>query len=287
VDKALKNFLRNQKGVSTKLSKAMSYSVFAGGKRLRPLLCLAAAEVCGGSAEGVMPGACALEILHTYSLIHDDLPAMDDDDLRRGRPTNHRVFGEGIAILAGDALLTRAFELLAQNAQVPGVKAPWVISAVELLARSAGFLGMVGGQAVDLDMAGRADGSRRKNKKILNTIHSHKTGALFQASLGVGALLVGASASQRRVLDLYGRHLGLAFQIADDILDLVGNKTLLGKRGSDRDNHKLTYPSIYGLDVSREKAKRAVHDAEAALTPFGSRGQILRELANFVIERNS
>jgi geranylgeranyl diphosphate synthase, type II len=284
VDKALEGFLLREKTAPEVIHKAMRYSVFAGGKRLRPFLCIGAAELCGGTAAQVMPAACALEVLHTYSLVHDDLPAMDDDDLRRGRPTNHKVFGEGMAILAGDGLLTFAFELLARNARVKGVRAAAVPAAVEMLAREAGTLGMVGGQAADLEAEDRAfrNGAR---EAALRFIHSRKTGALIRASLKAGALLAGGTAAQLRALDAYGEWIGLAFQIADDVLDIVGDKALLGKNGSDRENGKLTFPAVYGLEESRRRGREAVLAAKKTLKPFGKKARSFEELADYIIER--
>ena len=279
VDQALNRYLVREKIQPDLVHKAMRYSVFAGGKRLRPVLCLAAAEICGGDFKKVLPTACALEVLHTYSLVHDDLPAMDDDDLRRGRPTNHKVFGEGMAILAGDGLLTFAFELMARNASVKGVRPEHVVEAIRLVARAAGSLGMVGGQAVDLVSEGNA-------AQVLDYIHRHKTGALIQASLDAGAVLVGATAVQRRALARYGENIGLAFQIADDVLDIVGDKKLLGKRGSDQENQKLTFPSVYGLESSRRRGHRAVAEAKNALRVFGRRADLLSALADYMIERD-
>lgn len=285
VDRALHRFMVRDRVKPTVLHKAMRYSVFAGGKRLRPFLCLTAAEVCGGRPERVMPAACALEVLHTYSLVHDDLPAMDDDDLRRGRPTNHKVFGEGMAILAGDGLLTYAFQLMAENARVPGVKAERAVEAVRGLAEAAGSLGMVGGQAMDLlSEQGAVRGAERV--RILNFIHRRKTGALIKASLDAGAVLAGGTAARRRALARYGEEIGLAFQIADDVLDIVGDKKLLGKRGSDRDNGKLTFPAVYGLDASRRRAARAVARAKDALSLFGNKAAALSALADYIIERD-
>lgn len=285
VDRALNTLLIKEKIEPAVVHKAMRYSVFAGGKRLRPILCLAGAEICGGTAARVMPTACALEVLHTYSLVHDDLPAMDDDDLRRGRPTNHKVFGEGLAILAGDGLLTYAFELMAQNARVRGVKPERVLEAIALVARAAGSRGMVGGQAVDLSSESDAvlNGHRAR---VLDFIHRHKTGALIKASLEAGAVLVGASAAQRRALGDYGENIGVAFQIADDILDIVGDKALLGKRGSDRDNGKLTFPAVYGLEESRRRGVQAVARAKSALTLFGGKAVFLSALADYIMERD-
>jgi geranylgeranyl diphosphate synthase type II len=287
VDEALDRFLVGPGVRHAVLHRAMRYSVLAGGKRLRPMLCLAAADLFGTAARRVLPSACALELIHTYSLIHDDLPAMDDDDLRRGRPTSHKKFGEGVAILAGDALLTQAFELMARNARELKVAGDRVLKAIEVVARAAGSLGMVGGQAADLE----AEGTTFKNRSLvarreaLDYIHRHKTGALIRGSLAVGAILAGAGRRDLAALDRYGENIGLAFQIADDVLDIVGDKQLLGKRGSDRDNGKLTFPALYGLDESRRRAAEAVRRARAALAPFGKRALFLRELADYIIQR--
>jgi geranylgeranyl diphosphate synthase type II len=284
VDKALDRFLTKEKIAPSVIHKAMRYSIFAGGKRLRPFLCIGAAELCGGKEASVMPAACALEILHTYSLVHDDLPCMDDDDLRRGRPTNHKVFGEGMAVLAGDALLTFAFELLARNARVTGVKPANALAAVETLAREAGTLGMVGGQVADLESEDNRVAAKDR-ESTLHFIHSRKTGALIRASLRIGAILTGASDKKIAALDRYGEEIGLAFQIADDVLDIEGDKALLGKNGSDRDNGKLTFPSIYGLDDSKRRGRAAVERAKRALAPFGPRADIFKQLADFIVER--
>jgi geranylgeranyl diphosphate synthase, type II len=284
VDRALDRLMLRDKLSPETIHRAMRYSVFAGGKRLRPFLCIGAAELCGGTAARVMPTACALEVLHTYSLVHDDLPAMDDDDLRRGQPTSHKVFGEGMAILAGDALLTLAFELMAKNARVKGVRPANVLAAIETIAHEAGTLGMVGGQVADLE----AEGKRFQNgahESMLHFIHRRKTGALIRASLRAGALLAGASASRVKALDAYGEQIGLAFQIADDVLDIVGDKVLLGKRGSDRDNGKLTFPAVYGLEESQRRGAAAVSRAKKALALFGSKASVFESLADFIIER--
>ncbi len=285
VDRALDRFLVKEKVAPGVVHRAMRYSVQAGGKRLRPILCLAAAEVCGNDPRKVLPAACALEVLHTYSLVHDDLPAMDDDDLRRGRPTNHKVFGEGMAILAGDGLLTLAFELMAKNAGVRGVRPGRVVEAISVLARAAGSLGMVGGQAADLAAEGRA-APRKGRAKTLDYIHRHKTGALIRASLEIGAILAGAPSARRRALARYGENIGLAFQIADDMLDIVGNKRLLGKKGSDRENGKRTFPAVFGLDESRRRAVQAVRNARRALRPFGRKADKLSALADYIIDRD-
>lgn len=284
VDRALRRFLPKGRSFERVLNEAMSYSVNAGGKRLRPLLCLEGAAVCGGKPESVMLAACALEVLHTYSLVHDDLPAMDDDDLRRGKPTNHCVYGEGLAILAGDGLLTLAFELLARNGAVAGVRPERVVEAVLLLSRAAGAQGMVGGQAVDLASEGRVVPEKERRAR-LHYIHSHKTGCLLRVSLEMGAVLVGASPLERKALVRYGNCIGLAFQIADDVLDVVGNKEKLGKKGSDAGNGKLTFPAVFGVKESQRLAKKSVGEARRALKPFGKRGEFLGALADYIVER--
>ncbi|MBI3292606.1 MAG: polyprenyl synthetase family protein, partial [Elusimicrobia bacterium] len=227
VDRALHRALLPTTRRPPVIHRAMRYSVFAGGKRLRSILVIAAAEACGGRPALVMPTACALELLHTYSLIHDDLPAMDNDDLRRGRPTSHRVFGEGIAILAGDALLTLAFQTIAENAKIHDVHAAVIPQVLEVVAKGAGTLGMIGGQVVDLEMAQRR-WSLANPRAQVQYIHRHKTAALIQASVLAGALLAGASRKQQQALGLYGERIGMGFQIVDDILDLIGDKAKLG-----------------------------------------------------------
>lgn len=288
VNRALKGYLARRTEEPGSIRRAMRYSVLAGGKRLRPILAIAAAECCGGKARRVLPAACALEMIHTYSLIHDDLPAMDDDDLRRGKPTNHKVFGEALAILAGDGLLTYAFELAALNASVPGIRAQTAAQAIHAIARGAGTQGMVGGQVADLkaERTPLRNGSRPGAARLLHYIHRHKTAALIAASVEAGAMLVGASRSELRALKSYGLAIGHAFQVADDILDIVGDKKKLGKKGSDRANRKLTYPSLYGLTASREKAARLAARAHRALEPLGRRARMLHDLADYVIERD-
>ncbi|HBU70269.1 MAG TPA: polyprenyl synthetase [Elusimicrobia bacterium] len=279
VEKNLKKFLPREDSL---LIRAMEYSLMAGGKRLRPVLALEAARLCGGSDSDIMPAACALEYIHTYSLIHDDLPAMDNDDLRRGKPTSHRKFGEAAAILAGDALLTEAFALLITSRADSSAKT----RAVGILASKAGARGMVKGQSLDTLEGGKWN---NKNKKVLakrlNLIHLNKTAALIEASLCVGAVLAGASDNQMKALETYGRNIGLAFQITDDILDIVGNKKLLGKKGSDRENGKLTYPALYGLDKSYVMARNNIFKAKSSLKIFGRRTAFLESLADYILRR--
>jgi len=285
-EQALNHYLDTTKSDPEVIHEAMRYSVFAGGKRLRPVLVLAGAEICGKRPDIALPTAAALELIHTYSLVHDDLPAMDDDDLRRGRPTNHRVYGEAIAILAGDALLTKAFELIAKNAKIRGVKPQAVPVVAALVAHGAGTFGMIGGQVLDIQVE---DGKWQKmdnHPVLLQNIHRHKTAALIRASLQAGATLAGASPKQLSALGEYGENIGLAFQIADDILDVTADKKKLGKRGSDAKNKKLTFPALYGLEESKRKAQLLVEDAKAALELFGRRAQVLKQLANYIIERD-
>jgi geranylgeranyl diphosphate synthase, type II len=286
VDQALNHYLDTTNSQPEIIHEAMRYSVFAGGKRLRPVLVLAAAECCGAKPEIALPTAAAMELIHTYSLVHDDLPAMDDDDLRRGRPTSHKVYGEAIAILAGDALLTKAFELISKNARIRGVPSIAVAEVVGLMAHGAGTFGMIGGQVVDIQMEGGQWQKKNGHADILNYIHRHKTAALIRTSLQAGATLAGATPKQVAHFGAYGEKIGLAFQIADDILDIVADKKKLGKKGSDQANKKLTYPAIYGLKESRKKAQALVEEAKEALKPFGKHAQILKQLANYIIDRD-
>jgi geranylgeranyl diphosphate synthase type II len=281
VDVALDRFLPPETQRPETLHKAMRYSVFAGGKRLRPVLVIAGAEAVGGTAERVMPTACALEMIHTYSLVHDDLPAMDNDDFRRGVPTNHKVFGEAIAILAGDALLTLAFRLVADNARTADLGA--IQAVVADVAEAAGHAGMVAGQVADLEAEGRQVGA-----DTLDYIHVHKTGALIRTSLRVGAMLCGATAEQVRALSVAGANLGLAFQIVDDILDVVASSEELGKTaGKDQIQQKATFPAIHGIEASRGRARALIAEAEEALTAFGPRAEPIRALGRFILERKA
>jgi len=255
------------------LLDAMRYSLFAGGKRLRPALVLGAAEMISGDDAVALPVACALEMIHTYSLIHDDLPVMDNDDLRRGRPTSHKVFGEASAILAGDALLTMAFDVAAECGDV---------RVVREIAQAAGVEGMVGGQQLDLEAEGKT-----LSLEAMRHVHAFKTGALIRVSVRAGAMLSGAGEKQLADLTQYGESLGLAFQIADDILDVTSDTETLGKPvGSDAANAKSTYPALLGLDRARSLAQEASADAVAALQEFGPEADTFRALARFVVERN-
>ena len=262
-----------------KIYESMRYSLMAGGKRLRPILCLATCELVGGNAAMAMPTACALEMIHTMSLIHDDLPAMDNDDLRRGKPTNHKVYGEDIAILAGDALLAYAFEMVTTTKDIP---APRLLQVVAKLAQAVGAAGLVGGQVVDLDSEGKPD----ITEATLTFIHTHKTGALLEASVLSGAILAGAEAADLAKLASYSQNIGLAFQIVDDILDITATQEQLGKTaGKDLQAQKATYPSLWGLEESRRKADELVVAAQEELSPWGEKGEALRAIADFITMR--
>lgn len=282
VDAALDRWLPPPTEPPPIIHEAMRYSVFAGGKRLRPMLALFGCEAVGGTPEDAMPGAAALELIHTYSLVHDDLPAMDDDDFRRGRPTCHKVYGEAIAILAGDALLTHAFQVLADQTAA-GVPAPRRLRMIAEIAAAAGSVGMVGGQTMDIQAEGKT-----LDPATLLTLHSKKTGALLRVSLRVGGLAGGADEAALGHLTRYGERLGLAFQIVDDILDIEGNSAEMGKTaGSDLRKHKATYPAVFGLEASRREATRLLGEARDAVRPFGETGAMLVALADFVGQRRS
>ena len=279
VNRALDQYLPKATAKPPTIHKAMRYSLFAGGKRLRPALCLAAAEACGGGWKEAMPLACAVECIHTYSLIHDDLPAMDDDDYRRGKLTSHKVFGEGIAILAGDALLTEAFELAAQaeeTARYAGV------DMVLELARAAGSRQLVAGQVADLESEGKAITAAQ-----LRYIHECKTSALLRASVRLGGMSANCNPLDLEALTAFGYHVGLAFQIIDDILDVTQTSEQLGKTaGKDITSQKATYPAIIGLENSRREAEKLTQKAFAALQPFGKRAVALDALAGFLLNRD-
>jgi len=278
VDKALDRFLPEESVKPRTIHKAMRYSIFAGGKRLRPVLTMAAAEACGGKIAASLPAACAVECIHTYSLIHDDLPCMDDDDLRRGRPTSHKVFGDGIAVLAGDALLTVAFGILAKS--TPARRYP-IAAQISDLAVAAGSRRLVGGQVADLEGEGRKLGG-----EDLKYIHRCKTAALLTASIRLGAMSANATPAQLRALTTFGRSVGLAFQIIDDILDVTQPTEKLGKSaGKDITARKATYPKIFGLEKSRAEARRLTRSAHSALKPFHAASGILRALADYLLAR--
>lgn len=263
-----------------KIYEAMRYSLMAGGKRLRPVLCLATCELTGGTVDMALPTACALEMIHTMSLIHDDLPAMDNDDYRRGKLTNHKVFGEDVAILAGDGLLAYAFEHVA--VETKNVPADRLLKVVAMLGRAVGAAGLVGGQIVDLDCEGKPDVSL----ETLNFIHNHKTAALLEASVTSGAVLAGASEAALQRLSRYAQNIGLAFQIVDDILDITATQEELGKTaGKDLQAQKATYPSIWGLEESKRQAERLIVGAKAELVEFGDKADPLIALAEFITSR--
>ncbi len=290
IDEGLSRYLPIPPACPKVVYEAMRYSLDAGGKRLRPILTLAAAETVARSSgysedpfDLALPAACAVEMIHTYSLIHDDLPAMDNDSLRRGRPTNHVVYGEGMAILAGDGLLTEAFALLAAEPRDPAL-AVRKIRTIHTIAVAAGSCGMVGGQAIDL----LAVGSSTFDQYSLQDMHARKTGALIRAAAVAGAIMGGGTDVVIRAVDEYGRHLGLAFQIVDDILDVEGDAKDLGKTiGKDAKAGKPTYPSTYGLDASRRLAAERHDDAIAALQSAGLQGSRLADIADWVIKRTN
>jgi geranylgeranyl diphosphate synthase type II len=263
-----------------KIYEAMRYSLLAGGKRLRPILCLATCEMAGGTIEMAMPTACALEMVHTMSLIHDDLPAMDNDDYRRGKLTNHKVYGEDIAILAGDGLLAYAFEFVAANTR--NVPAERLLQVITRLGRAVGAVGLVGGQVVDLESEGKLDVSI----ETLNFIHNHKTAALLEACVVCGGILAGAPEADLQRLSRYAQNIGLAFQIVDDILDITATQEELGKTaGKDLQAQKVTYPSIWGIEESQRQAQQLIQAAAAELHSFGEKARPLLAISDFITSR--
>ncbi|GBC96849.1 Farnesyl diphosphate synthase [bacterium HR16] len=279
IDNALERYLPGEDVRPQSLHRAMRYSTMSGGKRLRPVLVIAGAEAVGGEAEMVLPTACAVELIHTFSLIHDDLPAIDNDTLRRGRPTCHVQFGEAVAILAGDALFASAFELIARNADA--VPAERVVQVLKLVAEASGTRGMVGGQMVDIESEGK-----EADADIVEYIHRHKTAALIRASVVSGAILAGAEQWQVDALSRYGELTGLAFQIADDLLNVTGDPRKTGKAvGTDAARGKVTYPALFGVEASRQRAHQLVQEAIATLHPFGENAEPLRAIAYLMVER--
>jgi len=271
-----------EENIPADIYKAVRYSVFNGGKRIRPILCLAAAEAVGGDLGPAIPVACSLELIHAYSLIHDDLPAMDNDDFRRGKPTCHKVFGEDIAILAGDALLTEAFVLLSGMEKVR-LSAERRLAVIQEIAQAAGICGMVGGQALDV-----LSGKFTPDENTLREIHRRKTGALIVAAIKSGAIISNAGKDKIQALAEYGINVGLAFQIADDILNVEGDRELMGKEtGSDAARGKLTYPSLMGLDAAKEKLAKYIDAAEVSLSDFDERARPLILIARYIMERKS
>lgn len=282
VDGFLKKYIAEKKKIKDcpgQLSEAMGYALMAGGKRVRPILCIASFEAAGGNSDKILPVAAALELVHTYSLIHDDLPAMDNDDLRRNQPTTHIVFGEATAILAGDALLTDAFSLVANADAGPAT----LIKIIRELSYGSGPEGMVGGQTVDIMLEGK-----KAKKKELSYIHTHKTGALIRASVRIGAIMAKASPVKLNAFTEYGEKTGLAFQVIDDILDVTGTKEELGKSaGADDAQGKNTYPSIFGLSASQEIAEKLINDSINALKHFNKKAAPLAEIAGYILSRRN
>ena len=278
VDAAMDAYLPKANARPVTIHAAMRYSIFAGGKRLRPVLCLAAAEACGGEIPAALGPACAVELMHTYSLVHDDLPAMDDDDLRRGRPTCHKVYGEGMAVLCGDALLTEAFIVLAQT---PVTKRYGTRDYIYELAVTGGSRKLIGGQVMDLEGEGKT-----LTKRDLVRIHEAKTAALLTSSLRLGAMTANATPAKLEALTQFGHALGLAFQVIDDILDVTQSTEVLGKTaGKDQAVNKSTYPAILGLEASRKEAAKLTKAAMDALKPLGSKGVRLQEIATHLLKR--
>lgn len=278
VDRALDRFLPKATTKPATIHKAMRYSLFAGGKRLRPILCLAAAEACGGLTKNALPLACALECIHTYSLIHDDLPSMDNDDFRRGRATCHKVFGDGIAVLAGDALLTIAFEIAAAANAWPRYDLREIFREIAV---AAGSRKLIAGQVADLEGEGK-----RINRAQLRYIHENKTAALLTTSVRLGAMSANATPTQLSAISDFGYALGLAFQVIDDILDVTQTSEKLGKSaGKDAAAQKATYPAVLGLEKSRREAGRLTEQAHEALRPLGKKAETLSALANYLLER--
>jgi geranylgeranyl diphosphate synthase type II len=281
VDKSLEKLVPPATTFPPSVHEAMRYSLFAGGKRVRPILALAAAEALGAKTADLLPIADSLELIHTYSLIHDDLPAMDDDDFRRGLPTCHKKFGEALAILAGDGLLTMAFEVLSDPRRLKTVSAARLVAVIKEISTSSGVFGMVGGQVVDIESEGKD-----VDFPTLEYIHTRKTGALIRASVRVGALYAKAGRRQFLALTHYGEMVGLAFQIADDILDITGTREEIGKDvGSDLKKGKKTFPAFYGLEESRRRAAEVSARAVASLQGFGRAADPLRELAKYIVNR--
>ena len=278
IDRSLDRYLPKENASPPTIHKAMRYSLFAGGKRLRPILCLAAAEACGGKIDNALPLACAMECIHTYSLVHDDLPSMDNDDFRRGRPTCHKVFGEGIAVLAGDALLTIAFEIVSRVEFSPRYNMSILLREIAV---AAGSRKLIAGQVADLEAEGR-----KIDMAGLRYIHENKTAAILTTSVRLGAMSAGAKPKQLDAITKFGRALGLAFQIIDDILDVTQTAEKLGKSaGKDIAAKKATYPAVIGLEKSRTEAKRLTRQAHNALSIFDEKAEPLHALANYLLER--
>jgi len=283
VDHALDRYVPSSDGHASTVYNAMRYSLFAGGKRLRPILTIASSEAVGGYTDSVLPFACAIELIHTYSLIHDDLPAMDDDDYRRGNLTNHKVYGEAAAILAGDALLTEAFRLMTDSNTISGVDPNTVLNVINDIADAAGASGMVGGQMVDIELEGK-----QVDISDVEYIHTHKTGALIASSVRIGARLGGGTKEEVGLLSMYGSAIGLAFQTVDDILNVEGDEALLGKSvGSDANKKKATYPAVLGIDDSKKTADELIDKAIGYLRQFDNKAEPLRMIARYIGKRKA
>jgi geranylgeranyl diphosphate synthase type II len=281
IDYALDKWVPSETAEPETIHRAMRYSLFAGGKRIRPILCMAAGDVIHPDAPSIADAAGTLEMIHTYSLIHDDLPALDNDDLRRGLPTNHKVFGEAMAILAGDSLLTLAFQVLGSLSEVGAERRSRLV--LELASASGTVRGMIGGQVHDIEGEGK-----KPDAVLLEKIHRAKTGALLRASVRMGAIYAGASAQELQALSEYGEHAGLAFQIVDDILDIEASSESLGKTaGKDLQQQKITFPAVYGLAESKRMAEEERQKAHAALARFGNRAARLSEIADLIVDRKS
>ena len=282
VENALRKLMPEPSGLAGTVVEAMNYTLFSGGKRIRPILCIAGAEAVEGNADNVLPVACALELIHSYSLIHDDLPAMDNDDFRRGEPTNHKVFGEAMALLAGDGLLTMAFNIMARFGVEKDIGKAELLRVIDMIAYASGCQGMVGGQAVDISYEGKDP-----NTHVVEYIHTHKTAALIASSVTAGVILGGGNEEEIDSINRYGQRIGLAFQIADDILNIEGKRNVIGKEvGSDAARGKITYPYVFGIDESKRIQAELIGRAIEEIVGFSDRAWPLRDLARYIIERN-
>ncbi|UWD48026.1 polyprenyl synthetase family protein [Clostridioides difficile] len=280
IENVLKEYMPKEEGYQKTVIEAMNYSLSAGGKRLRPILTLEACKVVGGNEEDAIPFAIAIEMIHTYSLIHDDLPALDNDDLRRGRPTNHKVYGEAMGILAGDALLNYAFEVMLAGS-INKENPEKYLKAINEIAKGAGIYGMIGGQVVDVESE-----NKQIEKEKLDYIHMNKTAAMMVGCMRAGATIGGANSEQMEEITKYAKNIGLSFQIVDDILDIVGDEAKLGKKvGSDIENHKSTYPSLLGLDKSKEIAHNLIDEAKKSIEKLSDNVDFLKGLAEYIIDR--
>ncbi|HBG5277767.1 TPA: polyprenyl synthetase family protein [Clostridioides difficile] len=280
VEKVLKEYMPKEEGYQKTVIEAMNYSLSAGGKRLRPILTLEACKIVGGNEDEAIPFAIAIEMIHTYSLIHDDLPALDNDDLRRGRPTNHKVYGEAMGILAGDALLNYAFEVMLAGS-INKENPEKYLKAINEIAKGAGIYGMIGGQVVDVESE-----NKQIEKEKLDYIHMNKTAAMVVGCMRAGATIGGANSEQMEEITKYAKNIGLSFQIVDDILDIVGDEAKLGKKvGSDIENHKSTYPSLLGLDKSKEIAHNLIDEAKKSIEKLSDDVDFLKGLAEYIIDR--